>query len=304
MPIQTLYQISPVGSNNKIFPQGHTYWETCDPELLQRNDPGDLQAFPNCHAERQTLLAPGPGIARSVNPVADGYMRIAGPGGYEWTWGHVTPLVAEGDTVAAGQPIARMFYLHGFDFGVWQRRDSITVGIANPARFGSNPPVHPIALYSNPLRAELIRFVPTVEGDTLGKAHWDVPGTAMGAWFLEDAPDRPLLGPDGMPYTLFLGRFTVRESTRLISVGQIWPGMQNPIHALDPAAMDWENVTPAAGRVAQRAWNTSPMGLANYSWPGGTFLVEMLAGDRLRIEWFDTHEPVTEFTAEARVYVR
>jgi hypothetical protein len=127
----------------------------------------------------------------------------------------------------------------------------------------------------------------------------------MGAWFLEGAPAGNLLGPESTHYTLFLGRFALRQSVRLVAVGGWWPGMHNSTFALDPAVLDWEKVTPATGRIAQKAWYSSLMGEFNNDWPGGgTFLIEMLAEDRLRLEWFDTHEPVTEFTAAARVYVR
>lgn len=50
--------------------------------------------------------------------------------------------------------------------------------------------------------------------------------------------------------------------------------------------------------------NLSREGTQNFDWPRGTFLIEMLAPDRLRIEWFDTHEPVAGFTAGARVFER
>jgi hypothetical protein len=39
-------------------------------------------------------------------------------------------------------------------------------------------------------------------------------------------------------------------------------------------------------------------------WPGGTLLLEVLEGERLRVEWFDTHDPVEGFTAVARTYER
>jgi hypothetical protein len=306
LPIHTYNEISPVGSNNKIFPVGHTYWGTCDAGLARRDPPPKQEDIPNCRLlEKQVLLAPGPGIAVFVHSAEDGSVRVSGPGGYDWQLGHVTPLVAKGDTITAGQPVAKMHYEFGFDFGLWQMKDSLTEGVANPERFPHFPPVHPISLYGDSLRAELIKFVPTVEGEILGKAHWDIPGTAMGAWFLEGAPAGNLLGPESSHYTLFLGRFTLRQSVRLIAVGGMWPGMHNSTFALDPAALDWEKVTPATGRIAQKAWYSSLMGEFTYDWPGGgTFLIEMLAEDRLRLEWFDTHEPVTEFTAAARVYVR
>jgi hypothetical protein len=127
LAIETLYLISPVGSNNKVFPVGHTYWDTCDAGLAWRDPPPEQGDDPSCHLEQQVLLAPGPGIARWVNPVEDGAVRVSGPGGHDWQMGHVTPLVAEGDTIAAGQPVAKMLYRHGFDFGVWQMKDSISL---------------------------------------------------------------------------------------------------------------------------------------------------------------------------------
>lgn len=38
--------------------------------------------------------------------------------------------------------------------------------------------------------------------------------------------------------------------------------------------------------------------------PEGSILLEMPSDDRLRIEWFNTHEPATEFTAASRLYER
>lgn len=306
MPLETIHQISPVGSNNKIFPVGHTYWLSCDEQLSWGGTPEEQAANPDCHLERQVLVAPGPGVVRWVNPAEDGAVTVTTPGGnYDWTMGHVTPLVTEGTRVTAGQPVARMLYRHGFDFGVLQVKGGKVNGLANPERFPPYPPVHPISLYGEPLRTQLINFVPTVEGDKLGKQHWDVPGTAMGAWFLEGAPAGNLLGPHGVPYNLYFGRFTLRQSVRFVAVGRPWPGQVNQTLTLDPAGRDWEAITPASGRVAQRMWHGTQTGLVTqFEWPAGTIVVEMLAADRLRIEWFDTHEPVTEFTAASRVYIR
>lgn len=303
LPMETIYQISPVGSNNEIFPVEQTYWETCDPEQAGRDAP-DGGAAPGCHLEQQVLVAPGPGMVSWVDASEDGSLRVTGPGGYVWQFDHVTPLVTAGSALSAGRPIAKMYYRYGFDFVVWQTKDPVTTGIANPKRFPPYPAVHPIALYRDSLRVKLTALVSAGEGASLGSAHWDVPGTAMGAWFLEGAPEGDLLGPDGVPYTLFLGRYTLRQSVRLVAVGEPWPGMQNRSLALDPSARDWETITPGSGRIAQRAWNAPQTGEIDHDRPGGTFLVEMLAPDRLRIEWFDTHEPVTEFTDAARVYVR
>lgn len=297
VPVEALWRITPLGTNSKIFPIRHTYWDVCDPERVPAE----------CPSEKLTLRAPGPGIVRNVDPAEDGRLQVTGPGGYAWGFGHVTPLVNVNDSVVAGQPVAIMHYIHGFDFETMHVTDTVTVGIANPARLRAVPlPVHPISLYPDSLRTALIRLVPNYEsGDTLGRSYWDVPGTAMGAWFTAEAPDTvELFNPANAQYTLFLGRFSLRPSTRIAAIGKLWPAMQTPYLALESQAPDWETITPATGPVAIKAWAITQDGLRNLEFPQGTFLVEMTADDTLRLDWFASHEEPAGFTDSARVYVR
>lgn len=296
VPVEALWRITPLGSNNKIFPVRHTYWEVCDP----------AQSPEDCPSEKLTLRAPGPGIVWNVDPAEDGRIQVAG-GNYAWGFGHVTPLVSVHDSVAAGQPVAIMHYIHGFDFEAMHATDTVTVGIANPARLRAVPlPVHPVSLYPDSLRAALIRLVPHHEGsDTLGRAYWDVPGTAMGAWFTAGVPDTvDVFNPANAQYALFLGRFALRPSTRLAAVGKLWPDMQTPFLALDSQAPDWETITPATGLVAIKAWAGTEDGRRIEEFPQGTFLVQMTAEDTLRVDWFASHDTPAGFTDSARVYIR
>jgi hypothetical protein len=102
------------------------------------------------------------------------------------------------------------------------------------------------------------------------------------------------------PMLLLLARYTERPETRIIHVGQMWPEMQNRMLAVDPDAPAWESITPASGPVSLRLWNLNLDALPRYDWPGGTLRLHMIALDRLRIEWYNIHESVEDFTASAR----
>jgi hypothetical protein len=294
VPIEAIWSITPLGSNNKIIPVRHTYWDVCD-----------LAIPASCPTEKLTLLAPGPGVVAFLDSAEDGRLMVIGPRGYGWHFGHVTPLVKVDDTIHAGQAVARMHYIHGFDFEAVRVNDTLREGVANPGRFQVQPPVHPISLYPDSLRARLTRLVPMQEevADTLGRAFRDVPGTAMGAWFLPDAPSDNLLSPDGAPYVAYFGRFSLRPSMAIANIGGPWPEMQTPLLAT-PGAV-WDTITPTSGPVATQAWGIFPKtGLANPEFPHGTFLLQMLSADTLRVEWFATHDVPAGFTDSARVYVR
>lgn len=297
--LEHIARITPVGSNNKVMPVAHTYWHSCDIE-------GTLRGPRPCHLEKQQILAPGDGVVKVIDPQPDGAISLEGPPGLIWTFGHVTPAGLQvGDSVVAGQHVATMFYEHGFDFGL------MNFGIQNefvdperyplPARHAQ----HPIAQFPEPLRSQLLSLVVTVDSDPYGRVSYDIAGTASGGWFIEGAPpgDVPLqVGNEHM--TLYFGRYVETVATRIVVFGGPWPGMVNRRLALDSAAPGWANITPDSGRLALRLWNLGTDAQPNLDWPGGTILIEMPDDDRLRVEWFDTHEPVAEFTSAARMYTR
>lgn len=301
VPIDSLARVIPLGSNNKIFPTSHTYWLTCDVNII-------LQGTRPCHRALLPILAPAAGIVNRVDPADDGFIRVEGPPGLKWVFGHVTPTagLVEGTPVTAGQVIATMFFEHGFDFGV------VNAGVTNeylsPERYieeflhGQNP----IAQFPEPLRSDLIDRVNTFS-DPMGRLAYDVAGTASGGWFEVGAPTAPgvLFSDAGAPYLLFLGRWVERQETRVVSAGEPWPGMPAWQIAADPGAPDWEDITPASGMVAVKLWNISVDATPNVAGPEfGTFLLQLLDATTLRAEWFDTHDPVTAFTAAARTYGR
>ncbi len=299
IPVESLARITPIGYNNKIFPVAHTYWLTCDIDVI-------LQSSRPCVRQFQTLRAPRGGIVRDINTATDGFLSVEGPPGLRWTFGHVTPApgLVRGSTVTAGQAVATMFVNHGFDFGV------INYGVHHqyivPERYPDGPRhgENPIAQFPDSLRTLLLARVNSLT-DSLGRLSFDVAGTASGGWFTQGAPrdNTPLsFGNDTM--LLWLARWVERRSTRIASIGKLWPGMPNRLLAVDSAAPDWESLTPASGAVALRLWNIALDARPNLSSAGGTLLVQLLDSLHLRVEWFNTHTPVTAFTAAARIYER
>lgn len=292
-------RITPVGYNNKILPVAHTYWHSCDISSV-------LPAPRPCHLELQPLLAPGDGVVVSVDPVGDGQLTVEGPPGLQWWFGHVTPeSLSVGDSVVAGQHVATMYYEHGFDFGVQNFRVEHEFVDQERYPLPARHAQHPIEQFPEPLRSELISRIVTVDSPPLGRVSYDVERTASGGWFLEGSPpgDVPLrVGNEHM--RIFLGRYTERLETRIIIIGGPWAGMVNRRLAVDENAPDWEVITPDSGRLQILLWNLNVEALPNPDWAGGSVLLEMLDQERLRLEWFDTHDALSEFTDEARVYVR
>jgi hypothetical protein len=299
IPLDKIARISPLGSNNKIFPVAHTYWSTCDRAfVLPTNRP--------CVREPLSVSAPGGGVIRALAP-GDGYISVEGPPGLIFTMSHVTPepSLTVGAEVTAGQVIATMFQLDNFDFGVINY--GITHDVIVPERY-PEPSLHgqhPIEQFSEPLRSQLLGRIPAVS-DPLGRLAYDVAGTASGGWFREGSPKtNAVFEAANLGVQLWLGRYVERNETRILTVGDFWPGMtQQWLHVVDAAAPSWEEITEARGAVSIKLWNIDTEGRPNPSFPMGTLLVEVLSGNRLRVEWFDTHAPVAAFTTAARLYER
>ncbi len=299
IPLEKLARVTPLGFNNKPMPTGHTYWDTCDRAWYF--------ASPRpCVLEQLPIRAPADGIVYGVGHGEDGWVSIEGPPGLIATFGHVAPAAAlrRGQAVRAGDVLATMTYTHGFDFGV------MNLGIERH-RFVNMARIHegyayaqsPIAQYPEPLRSELIARVYT-RSNPLGRLSYDMAGTAAGAWFLQGTPVSESLNVVYSRNQLFLGLLQERDDIRIMTVGERWPGLQNMLVVIDPGAPSWSAITAASGPVALKGWALDRDGSPQYGFPQGTLLVEVLTGERLRIEWFDTHAPVSAFTAAARTYER
>jgi len=299
IPLDKLAAITVLGTNNKALPNNGTYWRTCDVGWF-------MPSTRPCVREHLPVRAPADGVVTGVGHTADGYISLDAPAGLSVTFGHVTPTpgLQMGDHVQAGDVVATMFFDYSVDVTVYN------LGLTphqfvNPARMPLPYRYAQSAFeqFPEPTRSELVDRVSTLS-DPLGRLSWDQAGTAAGAWFLEGTPvDRSMEGTY-FPNHLFLGWLGERWETRIMTVGTLWPGAQNLMTVIDPADPSWEAITPTTGVVALTGWGFEADGTPNYAFPHGTVLLEVLSGERLRIEWFDTHAPVTAFTSAARMYER
>lgn len=298
IPLDRVVRITPLGHNNKTIPVGHTYWDTCDIWALMPSG--------RCERGKLPIRAPRDAVVRRVDPQADGTIVLEGPPRLDMIFGHVTPTpgLARGDSVRAGDVVATMYYDHGFDFGVEH------FGLEpHPLLRPDRAPVSylhtqsPIAQYPEPVRSRLIERVQTLE-DPLGRIAWDVAGTAQGLWFQEGTPDTLSYHVQWVRRQLFMGPLQERHETRILTVGAGWGDDWGGLSVLDPSAPDWDAITPSTGAVTLRMWNLTPRGTPNFDFPRGTYLLEMVDGETLRLEWFAGHDEPTEFTAGARVYER
>jgi hypothetical protein len=99
-----------------------------------------------------------------------------------------------------------------------------------------------------------------------------------------------------------LGPLAEYHEIDIVVTGTEWGGFR--IAAVDPDAPRWEEVTPGSGRVQLRLWE---LGFEFDLRPEpfrGSLLVEMLDAENIQLEWFDTHDEVSEFTSEALTYER
>ncbi len=298
--LDKLARVTPLGTDGKVLPIGHTYWYTCDTEWL-------LPVDRPCVREHLAIRAPVSGTIFSVEPAEDGGITVEGPPGLYAAFNHVTPTAGleRGDTVDAGDTIAVMHTDFAFDFGVTDYHLE-PHSFINPERFRNVPAyLHsesPIAQYAEPLRSQLIDRVSTMS-DPLGRITFDVAGTAAGGWFLEGTPYDDSFTPAYEENSVFLGPLQERDDVRIVSkVGWFLAVMD--IAVVGPDSPRWEDITPDSGRVWVPLWAAARDGSPDLDKPLGGVLVQVLADEKLRIEWFDTQEEQTGFTAAAGMYER
>jgi len=294
-------RIIPPGQNGKILPVGHSYWYTCDTEYIQMGDRP-------CIREKLPLVSPSDGTVWAIDPVADGGITIEGPAGLFANFSHVTPVAGlkRGDRVTAGQQIATMHTDYTFDFGV------VNYGRAKHSfvrqeRYGDGYLYadNPVLQYPEPLRSQLqARIYMSPTGSTEGRINFDVAGTAQGGWFRLGVPLTDATHPRYADSVLYLGRLLERnEVPILVAEGLGYPSGYGVITP-DPASPTWDEITQASGMVWLKLWNVGHDGLPDFTSAQGSVLLQVLPNERITLEWFNTHDPVAAFTANARTYER
>ncbi|HRP07254.1 MAG TPA: hypothetical protein PLL69_02085 [Gemmatimonadales bacterium] len=291
-----LARITPIGYNNKVLPVAHTYWETCE---MWGTTPLGLP----CSRAKLPLKAPGSGKVHHVDPSTDGQITVEGPPGFSWHFGHVTPRagLVVGDTIHAGDVIATMVYDHGFDFGAVHHGISHSWIVPEHWSEAALHAQHPVAQFPPGIRNQLLTRMHPIS-PPYGRVSYDVDGTASGAWVVQGS-NPVYFTRDNEPLWIWFGRWADTPTTRLATFGDPLPGGAWRF-AADPSAPDWESITPASGIVAIKLWSLGSNGKPNPEWGFGTLLLQLTAPRRLKAEWFDTHDPVSAFTAAAKEYER
>ena len=303
LPLDKLTWISCLGDNGKVLPIGHTYWNSC----------GDFEMIPNtdlgCFREKMDIFSPGDGKVHAIEEGPDGCITFTVNPSIYWTFCHVDPKpgLTIGDEVKAGQKIATMFTDFAFDFGIINYH--IENEFISEERYA--PPLkhaqHPIDQFTEPLRSQLISRLPGNITD-IGSPSFDVEGTAAGAWFLEGAPEGPsVFEPGGGQYLLYLGPLVQNRATQLMNIENYWDGLVGVGRSLfvDEGNMKWADIKSSTGQVHQIMWGEDfATGTPNTNRPLGSVLLELLDDTTLKIEWFNTHNTINEFTSNSRIYNR
>ena len=303
LSIDKLTWISCLGDNGKVLPIGHTYWNSC----------GDFEMIPNtglgCFLEKMDIFSPGDGKVHTIETGPDGCISFTVNPSFYWGFCHVDPApgLAIGDEVKAGQKVATMFTDFAFDFGIINYH--IENEFISDERY--DPPLkhgqHPIDQFAEPLRSQLISRLPGNITD-IGSLSFDVEGTASGAWFLEGAPGgSAVFEPEGEQYLLYLGPLVQNRATQLMNIGNYWEGLVGVGRSLfvDAGNMKWSDIKSTTGKVQQIMWGEDlETGSPNTNKPLGSVLLELLDDTTLKIEWFNTHDTISEFTSESRIYKR
>lgn len=190
--------------------------------------------------------------------------------------------IQAGTVLVAGQALGTSGNAFGIDLGVINRRRALT--FANPARYPDQTIYAdaPLRYYAEPVRGQLYAMVRR-EGIGLdGRIDYDIPGRLQGNWFLDGLPVSRSAEVSAGPSELAFVFDNVRPSEAVVSSGGLL-GITGPfkIHA---GATPFAEVSKDSGVVAYRLAQTG--GTFGIGSPQivGTLLVEMVAGDRIRVE--------------------
>lgn len=300
----TVFAITPLG---KVAPPGHTL--PTDHIYIMFVDPwGSNQQNNDCRA--RPVRAAGAGVIDfiyvSEPALGDTKVDVQMSKTFHYYYDHILlrPGYVLGTHVNAGDTIATTTgRCPSIDLGAWDT-DVTPPGLVNTDRYSGQSlhVVPPLRYFPEPLRSALYRRVRLFDGvpfDKDGRTDWGVKGRLAGDWFhasLALASASTVAGSDSWPKSLsFLYDYFNRQP--LLSIGgTIGPALVTPVPTSvgDPAAI---SVSSGLVAFATQAYN----GL----WQPGWILVQMLADDRLRIEFAAgaTSRPAG-FTAAAQDYVR
>lgn len=310
----TLFYATPLGNlapPGHVLPTDHVYLYFVDPWS------GNQQAN-DC--SKRPVFAAGAGTVTfmlQTETRGDSKIMVQMTKTFMYYYDHVLalPNIKVGSRVAAGEQIATTTgFCPSIDLGVYDL-DQTPAGYLNPARYGDigAHPASPYKYFSEPLRTlyySKIRVLEGVPANKDGRVDFGIRGRLSGDWFhssIANSPSSVINGPDGWALTISFAYDWYIGSPRISVGGQIAtagllatsPLVLNPGQAAPPATIDFGSVSTASGIVAYQGYPV--LGGIGEGW----MLVQMVADDRIKIEYFKgaTTKP-TAFTAAAQEYVR
>ena len=300
----TIFAITPLG---QVAPPGHTL--PTDHIYISFVDPWNgQQQLNDCSA--RPVRAAGAGVIDFVivtEPTGgDTKVDVQMSKTFHYYYDHVLlrPGMVPGTHVSAGDTIATTTgRCPSIDLGVWDT-DFTPTGFVNTDRYVGQTlhVVPPLRYFPEPLRSALYRRVRLFDGvptDKDGRTDWGVRGRLAGDWFhssLATASASTVGGPDGWPKHLSFA-YDFFSRAPILSIGG----------TVSPALVTW--VPATVGDPATLGVSSGLVAFATQAYNGrlvaGWILVQMIADDRLRIEFVAgaTSRPAG-FTAAAQEYVR
>ena len=300
----TLIAATPLGAlapPGHVLPTDHIYLYFVDPWNGQ-------QQLNDCRA--RPVRAAGRGVITFVlvtETTGDTKVDIQMTRTFHYYYDHVLLRagIAVGSHVNAGDTIATTTgRCPSMDLGVYDM-DVVPPGLLNVNRYsgGTLHAVSPYKYFSEPLRTWLyarVRLLEGVPANKDGRTDWGVRGHLSGDWFhssLANDSSNVIMGPAGWPKSMSFAYDWFASTRPRISIGgTITTAGVLGVGASDP---DFSAVSTGSGIVAYQG--TPTLGLIQPGW----MLVQMLADDRIRVEYFAgaTVRP-TAFTGAAQEYVR
>jgi hypothetical protein len=247
------------------------------------------------------VFAPAGGTVFEARRGSDDAIYVRATPGIFYYLAHLTldPAIVSGTTIAAGQRLGSTSTLaQALDLGV--SNDAVTLFFARPERYPTQT-IHAdsgLKYFQEPVRSALSALVNRSGADKDGKIDFDRPGALSGNWFLDGLAVADSMNVTNGPQHLAFVH-DVQEPSRLrASIG----GSLSMSGAfwIANGAPEFADVTPASGALAYRLFAN-----ATATSPVGVLVVEMIAGDRIRVETFTGNADGTPaFTEHSLVYTR
>jgi hypothetical protein len=299
LDLSTLVEVTPLG---KLSPPGHVL--PTDHVYLSFVDPRLGAVAQDCTP--RNVYAAGSGAVTfllQTETAGDTKLMVQMTRTFYYYYDHVLPLpgIKVGSQVSAGDKIATTTgRCPSMDLGVYDL-DVSPPGFLNPARYGEigAHPASPFKYFTEPLRSSYYAKVRVFEGvpyDKDGRLDWGIKGRLSGDWFHSSLAASAVAGnPDGWTKTIAFA-YDWYDRTPKISIGGTIAN--SIVLTISKTAPDPSVVSTANGVVAYRDTPTGPQNRA------GWVLVQMLAEDRIKIEYFAGDQQPLAFSSAAQEYIR